>query len=32
MFLAPRMREQIMPMPVTLISTIGKDGTPNIAP
>jgi flavin reductase (DIM6/NTAB) family NADH-FMN oxidoreductase RutF len=30
--LAPHKREQIMPLPVVLISTVGKDGVNNIAP
>ncbi|MGB9804142.1 flavin reductase family protein [Desulfofundulus sp.] len=32
MILAPRKREQVMPLPVVLISTVGKDGVRNIAP
>ncbi|QSZ26775.1 flavin reductase family protein [Aceticella autotrophica] len=32
MILEPRKREQIMPLPVVLISTIGKDGVRNAAP
>ncbi|MCL6479985.1 MAG: flavin reductase family protein, partial [Peptococcaceae bacterium] len=32
MILAPRKREQIIPLPVVLISTVGEDGVRNIAP
>lgn len=32
MILEPRKREQVMPLPVVLISTVGKDGVRNIAP
>ena len=32
MILAPRMREQVMPQPVVLISTVSKSGVRNIAP
>ncbi len=30
--LPPRKREQVMPLPVVLISTVGKDGVRNVAP
>ncbi|MCL6479629.1 MAG: flavin reductase family protein [Peptococcaceae bacterium] len=32
MILAPRKREQVIPLPVVLISTVGDDGVRNIAP
>lgn len=32
MILKPRQREQALPQPVVLISTVGKNGVRNIAP